>query len=323
MKRKTASPRDVTLLIVLLAAILLAGPSEAGAAQTAEIESRHVDIWSDYTRLSADLFYPKGARAGDNLPAIILCPGWGGLRVNFNRGYAPDFARAGYVVLTFDYRGWGDSDSRLIIAGPAPKLDENGEVTVRARTVREIVDPRDQTEDIVNAINFISGEPMVDPDRIGLWGSSFGGGNVVSVSAQDGRVKSIVIQVASLHHRWIAREKVKRQAMARARSAMDQLPPDTDRLKGLKGTPNYVRMAASHPIDLADRLRIPVLIIDAENEELFNTKEHGKALHGLLKNRVPVRYEVVPGTHYDIYTKSREPATRMAIEWFDQYLKKK
>ncbi|OFV82936.1 MAG: hypothetical protein A2W26_08695 [Acidobacteria bacterium RBG_16_64_8] len=311
------------LRIVLLAAILLAGPREATAAQAAEVESRRVDIWSDYTRLSADLFYPKGARAGDNLPAIILCHGWGGLRANLNLGYAPAFARAGYVVLTFDYRGWGDSDSRLIIAGPAPRPDENGELTVRARIVREIVDPRDQTEDIVSAINFISGEPMVNPDRIGLWGSSFGGGNVVSVSAQDSRVKSMVIQVASLHHRWISKEKVKQQAIARARSETDQLPPGTDRLKGLKGIPNYVRMAASHPIDLADRVKIPVLIIDAENEELFNTKEHGKALHGLLKNRVPVRYEVVPGTHYDIYTKSRESATRLAIEWFDQYLKKK
>lgn len=323
MKRKTTSPRGVMLLIFLLAVILLVGPSEARAAQTAEIESRHVDIWSDYTRLSADLFYPKGARAGNNLSAIILCQGWGGLRANLRRDYAPVFARAGYVVLTFDYRGWGDSDSRLIIAGPAPKPDENGEVTVRARTVREIVDPRDQTEDVISAINFISGEPMVDPDRIGLWGSSLGGGNVVSVSAQDGRVKSIVIQVAPLHYRWIPTEKVKRQAIARARSAMDQLPPDTDRLKGLKGIPNYVRMAASHPIDFADRLKIPVLIIDAENEELVKTNEHGKALYGLLKNRVPVRYEVLPGTHYEIYTKSREPATRMAIEWFDQYLKKK
>ena len=194
---------------------------------------------------------------------------------------------------------------------------------MRVRTVREIVDPRDQTEDIVSAINFMSAEPMVDPGRIGLWGTSLGGGNVVSVSAQDGRVKSIVIQVASLHHRWISREKVKRQAMARARSAMDQLPPDTDRAKGLKGIPNYVKMAVSHPIDLADRLEIPVLIIDAENEELMKTNEHGKALHTLLKNRVPVRYEVLPGTHFEIYTKSREPAMRMAIEWFDQYLKKK
>ena len=323
MMRKPASPRRILLPIVLLAAILIAGPSEAGAAQTAEIGSRQVNIWSDYTRLSADLFYPKGARAGDNLPAIILCPGWGGLRAHLSRDFAPVFARAGYVVLTFDYRGWGGSDSRLIIAGPAPKPDENGELTVRPRTVREIVDRRDQIEDIVSAINFISGEPMVDPDRIGLWGSSFGGGNVVIVSAQDSRVKAIVIQVAPLHYRWIPIENVKRQAIARARGEIDQLPPDTDRMKGRKGIPNYVRMAASHPIDFADRLNIPVLIIDAENEELVKTNEHGKALHGLLKNRVPVRYEVLPGTHFEIYTKSREPATRMAIEWFDQHLKKK
>ena len=35
-----------------------------------------------------------------------------GLRSHLNNQYAPKFAEAGFVVLTFDYRGWGESDSR-------------------------------------------------------------------------------------------------------------------------------------------------------------------------------------------------------------------
>src|SRR4030042_3516231 len=83
--------------------------------QAKAFESRPINIWSDGTRLSGDLFYPRGLKAGDKLPAIILCHGWGGLRSHLNKDYAPLFAKAGYVVLTFDYRGWGGRDRRLAI----------------------------------------------------------------------------------------------------------------------------------------------------------------------------------------------------------------
>ena len=168
-----------------------------------EIESRHVNIWSDGTRLSGDLWYPKALKAGGNLPAVILCHGWGGVRSHLNKAYAPLFAKAGYVVLTFDYRGWADSDSRLVVRGTMPSPDNNGMVTVRAQAIRELVDPFDQTEDIIYCINFLSGEPGVDPDRIGLWGTSFGGGHVVYVAALDKRVKCIVSQVPSMDGGWV------------------------------------------------------------------------------------------------------------------------
>ena len=320
---KQMSLRTVILGLVMLVATFLIGAQELLPQQVDAIESRRVNIYSDGTRLSGDLFYPKGSKAGDNLPVIILCHGWGGLRAHLNRDYAPAFAKSGYAVLTFDYRGWGDSDNRLIINGPMPKPDANGEVIVHARPVREIVDPRDQIEDVTSAIYFVSGEPMVNPERIGLWGSSLGGGHVVYVAATDGRVKCIVSQVGAMHHRGISKQRVNKQAIARARGEIDQVPPDADKVKGLNGTPNYVRMAYFHPIDLADRLKIPVLIIDAEKEELMKTNEHGQYLYGLLKDRVPVRYEILPGTHFEIYTKSRMAATKLAIEWFNQYLKGK
>jgi len=178
--------------LVALIGLLACGQKEIRsqiAAKTeltaATIESRQVDIWSDGTRLSGDLWYPRGLQSGDKRPAVILCHGWGGLRSHLNRAYAPDFAKAGYVVLTFDYRGWGDSDSRLEIQGKMPEPDESGMITVRARAIRELVDPFDQTEDIICCMDFLSGEPGVDPGRIGLWGTSFGGGHAVYVAANE------------------------------------------------------------------------------------------------------------------------------------------
>jgi hypothetical protein len=88
------------------------------------------------------------------------------------------FAKAGYLAVTFDYRGWGKSDSRLILAGGKPE-PKDGKLIAEVRDVREVVDPIDQTTDLLNAINWVQGEPLCDGNRIGLWGSSFAGAPVL------------------------------------------------------------------------------------------------------------------------------------------------
>ena len=54
-----------------------------------------------------------------------------------------------------------------------------------------------EIEDFRAAISFLQGEPGIDPDRIGVWGSSAGGAVVASVAALDARVKAVVTQVSS------------------------------------------------------------------------------------------------------------------------------
>jgi predicted acyl esterase len=66
-------------------------------------------IFSDGVRMAGTVWRPDTQDAGDKLPAILLCHGWGGKRAHLDFSYAPKFAAAGFVVLTFDYRGWGDS----------------------------------------------------------------------------------------------------------------------------------------------------------------------------------------------------------------------
>jgi dienelactone hydrolase len=166
-----------------------------------DLVRRSVTFWSDGTMLAGDLTYPKDVPAGETLPAIVLCHGWGGIKAHLNFQIAPRFAREGYVVFTFDYRGWGESNSRLVMMDKMPAPDADGNVTVTARAVRELVDPLDQQEDIDAALTFIEGEPMVDTDRIGIWGSSFGGGHVIWRAANDPRVKCVVAQVGAMDQR--------------------------------------------------------------------------------------------------------------------------
>ena len=104
------------IILVLGAAAV---PSVYGQSPQ-EAVSRHVDIWSEGTRMSGDLWVPAGAEPSARLPAILLTHGWGGVRSHLNSTYAPKFAAAGFIVLAFDYRGWGDSDSRLVISGVQP-----------------------------------------------------------------------------------------------------------------------------------------------------------------------------------------------------------
>jgi dienelactone hydrolase len=326
MKRGSIS--SVIVGLVVLTGLLACGlqevrSEEAPKPEVAEskIESRHVDIWSDGTRLSGDLWYPKRLQSGDKLSAVILCHGWGGVRSHFNRAYAPEFATAGYVVLTFDYRGWGDSDSRLVIRKKMPEPDESGIITVRAQAIRELVDPFDQTEDIIHCINFLSGEPSVDPDRIGLWGTSFGGGHVVYVAALDKRVKCIVSQVPSMDGSWVNLfYQPSKLATQRARGEIDPVPQGVNKIGRLKGTPFLSRIAKYHPVEFANRLKIPILIIVAEKEELMDNKLHGERVYNLVKGNVPARYEVFSGTHFEIYGKGRMQSIKMAIEWFDKHL---
>ena len=87
--------------------------------------------------------------------------------------------------------------------------------------VREVVDPIDQTTDLMNAVNWVYGEPQCDRARIGLWGSSYSGGHVVYVAARDPRVKATISQVPALDSRPVAladeatREKTFAEAAAR------------------------------------------------------------------------------------------------------------
>jgi len=158
---------------------------------------RPVSIWSEGCRLSADLWLPDATPGDERLPGILLCHGWGGPKEHLNATYAPFFAEAGFAVLAFDYRGWGESEGKLEPVGERPRPDDNGEVTVRSRVAREVVDPFDQIRDIYNCLDWLSAEPQVDPDRIGLWGTSYGGGHVAWMAAHEPRVKVIVAQVSA------------------------------------------------------------------------------------------------------------------------------
>lgn len=317
--------RSLAVSLVGPLLVLLVAPSSGCAQLLYDVESKPATIWSEGTRMAGTLWRPEAAGT-EPLPGILLIHGWGGLREHLDMTYAPKFADAGFVVLTFDYRGWGDSDGKLVAAEPLPESSREvgSEVTVPARVIREVVDPYDQIEDVRNAFAWLLAEPGVAADRIGIWGTSYGGGHVVVLGATEPRVKAIVAQVGSQGGEENAefRAYAEKRAAEKARGDSDPIPQGVDTAPGLNGTPDVAKMVRYRPITFADRLTVPTLFIDMEDEELFDRKKNGLAAHEIVKASGESRYVTYPGKHYDVYTRRYIAASDEALEWFVQHLKR-
>jgi hypothetical protein len=285
---------------------------------------RQQSVMSEGTRMVAELFSLK-SMDDMKLATIIMCHGWGGVAANL-RPDALAFARSGYLVVTFDYRGWGASDGRVILLKPVPRDKAGQDFTALVKEIREVVDPLDQTTDLLNVIHWVQGEPQCDTGRIGLWGSSYSGGHVVYAAARDARVKATVSQVPALDSRWVIQsreeqEKTYKEATQRTRGEIGYPEPGARVLKNLRGAPIREKHMRFAPVEDADKApACAMLFILAEKEELFDNKDHGIKAHDRAKG--PKKLVVIPTiTHYGVYLQARPQAQKLATEWFDQHLK--
>jgi len=302
-----------------------------GATLPGDVEKRAVTIWSDGVRMAGDLYLPKGLKSNEKLPAVLFCAGTGGTKKGTPQKFAPKFVQAGFVFLAFDYRGWGESDSRLMSLDKQPAPDAKNEVTIRARAIRWQMDFADQAMDIRAAISFLAGEPNVDPQRIGILGTSYGGGLVTWTAGNDPRVKCVAAQVGGMGGgRGPAAERNAYDlATKQARAETEPVPFETGKMGGKMVRYEHMRVnpvksIGYNAIEAAEKIRVPMIILDAENDELIDRHKNGEQVAEILKKHgVPVAYHVLKGTHYDIYRVGFEEATRLELEWFTKHLKKK
>jgi dienelactone hydrolase len=319
-------------LILVLLTILFLSSAASGQEKPAPytppegITFRKASIMSEGTRMAAEVFALTSLE-GKKLPTIIMCHGWGGTADKL-RPDAVVFAKAGYLVVTFDYRGWGASDARIILAKPAPQEKTRGRFTAEVIEVREIVDPFEQTTDLQNAIHWVHAEPQCDTSRIGLWGSSYSGGHVVFAAARDRRVKATVSQVPALDSRFVvlspkARQQTYQEATKRTRGEIGYPEPGAKAVGNLRGAPIREKLMHYVPVDDADKApQCAMLFIIAEKEELFDNKDHAIKAHE--RARGSKRLVTIPKiTHYGIYEEARPQAQQLAIEWYDTHLKSK
>ena len=294
------------------------------------VEKRSVTIWSDGTRMAGDLYLPKQRVAKDKFPAIVLCAGTGGTKGGTQARVAPIFAGNGFVVLAFDYRGWGESESQLIAVEPQPQPDANNEMTIKVKTLRWQMNYTDQTQDVRAAISFLAGEPNVDKDRIGLWGSSYGGGLVTTMAALDPRVKCVAAQVPGMGGRSPrAVTAALDLATKQARGEIEPVPIETGKMTGKMERYSNMRVNPAKSIgfsavESAEQIKSPIIFIVAENEELSNNDTVQAVHKGLVERGVPSAYHVIKGiTHYGVYREGFDEATKLEVAFFQKHLQGK
>ncbi|THD64405.1 CocE/NonD family hydrolase [Phenylobacterium sp.] len=284
---------------------------------------------SENVRLTAQWFWAAG-NEGRKLPTVVIAPGWGATAATLRQD-AVDLARAGYLVMLFDYRGWGDSDGRVMLAGQQPAA--GGTFTAQVRELRGYIDPWEQAEDWFNAISYAAADPMVDAGRIGVLGSDLAGGHVIYAAAQDPRVKALVSEVTSADTRpYKPYQPDPARAIAEAGAAASRLaagqaqyPPDRARAVSaaggaLVGAPVGAKVVRWAPVEQANQVAAPALFVLAQKEELFSNTNNGQlACERVQGPRKLVMLSDI--THYDIYGDERDEAVTAAIDWFDRYLK--
>ncbi len=293
------------------------------------MNSQRVDFYSEGTRLSGDLFSPDGLQPGQKRAGIVLSHGYTGVRDL----YLPDIARvlteAGYVVLTFDYKGWGDSD------GPKSRLSPYGRVI-----------------DSQAALTFLGAQPMVDADRLGIYGTSYGGATVVWTAAVDPRVKCVVAVVGIGNgRRWMRSVRrpdeffdlIARADADRVRQVMtgqseiiersEILIPDRQSAvlaaAARAGNPGavgaipleYVHETLEfHPEWVVDKISPrPVLFITSDNDRLVPPDE-SEALY--VKAGEPKKLVVLKGWgHYEVYAgEAFRQVMAPTVAWFREHL---
>jgi uncharacterized protein len=297
---------------------------------------QRVTIWSDGTRLAGDLWWPCGAEAGADIPAVLLVHGWGGVKEHLSLSYAPRFAAGGFAVLAFDYRGWGDSDGRYLPTTQLPAMPAFDGLPHRMHgdflELREIVDPLAYLEDIRNALAYLIGQPGVDGQRIGIWGSSLGGGLALHTAIEfTDIVGALIVQIGSVNPK-ARRGAVGDPAVGRnrelftrriawARGEQFPIPGEESAVRGLEGAMHWFNAERYDPFRHVQKLAAPTLIVDAQDEELFDIRDNGQALYDAIKRRLPARYEVLPGRHYDLYLgDAYERSVLLETAWLQRHL---
>jgi fermentation-respiration switch protein FrsA (DUF1100 family) len=264
-----------------------------------------------------------------------MAHGFSAVKEMYLSNFAEEFQKAGFVVLVFDYRFLGESEGQP----------------------RQQVLPSEQIKDYRNAISWVSQLTEVDPNRIGIWGSSFSGGHVLQVAAIDRRVKAVVSQAPLVNGWRNAEHKMGKEKMQLF--IEDLIAYRTSRYNGedmqymsvvdehgkkaaipspeafnwfttahQNVAPNWENRItlesmeeylAYNPAGMIENISpTPLLMIVAEND---TTTPSYLAKEAFAKARTPKQFILVPGGHFDVYHKPIfKQTSKAAVDWFKKYL---
>jgi len=278
-------------------------------------------------------YLPDGRKG--RLATIVMAHGFSAVKEMYLDRFAEAFAAAGLSSIVFDNRNFGASDGEP----------------------RQEIDPWRQVCDYRDAITYAETLEETDPNRIGIWGSSYSGGHVLVVGAIDRRVKCVVSQVPLASGHDNARRLVRADYLASVREMFEQ-----DRRARMAGkAPAMIPVVAEDPsaasalptpdswawfTDTA-RARAPSWKneVTLRSVEMFTEYEPATyvsfisptpllmvvalgdvltvadlALAAYEKALEPKKLIALSGGHFDAYVKDFNAASKPAVDWFTRHL---
>jgi predicted acyl esterase len=290
--------------------ILLEAERKVAPAAPYHRQRRVVQVSSGIP-ISATVFVP----AGDGpFPAVIMVHSWMWWRLQCDLLYAPSLARRGYVVLTFDCRGWGTSGGEVSCASPTCEIQD--------------------LKDMITWLTSPEAQVPVDPERIGITGVSYGGGHSFLIAAEDERIKaavpmsgwtdlnsslmpngcwkaiwSIFLFIGSF---WALKFNTKNDLVRWLKAVVMER-----NLAGVEG-----ELAERSAIHTVDRVRCPMMVVHSWNDDLF---EPNQILDYYRKLDVPKKLRMTNGIHgFDTGRGDLLFPNQVwddARRWFDYWLK--
>jgi len=291
-----------------------------------------ISYYSDGLKLSGILNKPDNSQ-GKRFPGVVLVPGFMSTADAFFPGFADELNKGGFVSLTMDFRGFGESEG-----------------------VRGEVIPYLQIYDASNAISYLQSRPEVDPEKIAILGVSLGGGEVAYIAARDRRVKAVASMVLvgdgvrrmrrfRTEEQWqTLMQKVQEDRINRAVTGKSKefhgflkegtesvliMPPDltsslkeAEQVEDEKGNSTTLATVDGwlgyKPEEIIDKVSpTPILFVQAEKDEL--EADDADILYRKAKEPKKL-FTLKDGVHFDVYGKRTDEAMKPVLEWFKQYL---
>lgn len=275
---------------------LAPGSIPADFPESALVEPEAVVFDSaDGMRIHGQLFVPRGLKAGEKRPGLLFLHGGSHRQMLLGWHYSPYYYNAygmnqylasrGYVVLAVNFR-----------AGTGYGMEFREALNQGAEGASEFFD-------VLGAGLYLRRRPEVDPDRIGLWGGSYGGYLTAMGLARASHLFKAGVDIHGVHD-W--------------NTGIQNFIPRYNPLE----KPEQARLAfESSPLAWLDGWRSPVLVIHGDDDRNVNFNETVKLVEELRKRDVEVEQLVLPDEVHSFLTWDNWiKAYRATAEFFDRKL---
>ncbi|MFM9544673.1 alpha/beta fold hydrolase [Streptomyces turgidiscabies] len=309
-------PRRPRRLIagVAVAVVLLAGAGTWTAVASDDAPAVHradrvMDVGGG-VRIDTS-FFTAGSDTSRR-PAVLLAHGFGGSKDDV-RSQAQDLARDGYAVLTWSARGFGRSTGRI-----------------------GLNDPKAEVADVSKLIDWLATRPEVQLDksgdpRVGMAGGSYGGAVSLLAAGYDDRVDAITPAITywNLADALFPNGVFKKQwagIFINTGGGCDKFEATLCRMydrvaeAGKPDTAATDLLTERSPSAVADRIKVPTLLIQGQTDSLFPLGQADAAAKAIRANGAPVDVDWIAGGHDGGNMETSRVESRVT-SWFDRYLK--